>query len=302
MPRFKARSGAIYFEHAGARANPRVLLVHGLGCQLVQWPEGLTEGLVDAGFCVVSFDNRDAGLSAGPDAEPPSTQALLAAQADPAALVPAYTLSDMAQDAVDLLDHLGQAGAHVVGLSMGGMIGQRLAIEHGERVYSFVSIMSSPGGTDLPAPEEAAVAALLRLAEPGAGAGDVPADAEARLTEAWETFGGPHFSSAQVGIGRYARRAIERAFRPGGVARQLAAILADGDRRPALAAVRAPTLVLHGEADPLVDVEAGRATARAVPNAKFAAFEKMGHDLPAPLVGDVVAAISAHIHAVEVSR
>lgn len=302
MPRFKARSGAIYFEHAGARANPRVLLIHGLGCQLVQWPEALTDGLVDAGFCVVSFDNRDAGLSAGPDAEPPSPQALLAAQADPAAVVPAYTLSDMAQDAVDLLDHLGQAGAHVVGLSMGGMIGQRLAIEHAERVYSFVSIMSSPGGADLPAPEEAAVAALLRLAEPGAGAENVPADAEARLAEAWETFGGPHFSSAQVGIGRYARRAVERACRPGGVARQLAAILADGDRRPALAAVRAPTLVLHGEADPLVDVEAGRATAAAVPNAKFAAFEKMGHDLPAPLVGDVVAAISAHIRAVEVNR
>ena len=300
MPRFKARSGAIYFEHRGSRANPRVLLIHGLGCQLVQWPEAFTNGLVDAGFCVVMFDNRDAGLSEGPDAEPPSAPALLAAQADPAALAPAYTLSDMARDAVDLLDHLGQAGAHVVGLSMGGMIGQRLAIEHAERVYSFVSIMSSPGGADLPVPEEAAVAALLRLAE-GASAAD-KGPAEARLVHAWETFGGPHFSSAQVGIGRYARRAVERASRPAGVARQLAAILADGDRRPALAAVQAPTLVLHGEADPLVDVEAGRATAAAVPNAKFVAFEKMGHDLPEPLVGDVVAATSAHIRAVEVSR
>lgn len=302
MPKFKARSGAIYFEHRGARANPRVMLIHGLGCQLVQWPEPLVDGLVANGFCVVVFDNRDTGLSDGPDATPPATDALLAAQTDSAALVPAYTLSDMAQDAVDLLDHLGQAGAHVVGLSMGGMIGQRLAIEHAERLYSFASIMSSPGGAGLPAPEEAAVTALLGLAEGASGPDETPPDAVDRVVGAWEAFSGRHFSSAEVGIARYARRAIERAWRPSGVARQLAAVLSDGDRRPALAAVRTPTLVLHGEADPLIPVEAGRATAEAMPNAKFVAYGKMGHDLPAPLVGEVVAAISAHIRAVEVSR
>ena len=297
MPKFKAKSGAIHFEHRGSRADPRVVLIHGLGCQLVQWPESLLDGLVARGLCVVIFDNRDAGLSDGPETPPPTVEAMLAAQQDPAALTPPYTLSDMAQDVVDLLDHLGQAGAHMVGFSMGGMIAQRLAIEHPERLYSAASVMSSPGGAELPAPDETALAALIGLVAEG---GDkAPA---ARMAAAWEAFGGPHFSSQDAGIGRYAAQAVQRAWRPDGAARQLAATLADGDRRGALRAVRTPTLVLHGEADPLVPVVAGRATAAAVPNAEFVGFEKLGHDLPTPLIGDIVAAIGKHIDAVEVSR
>lgn len=297
MPKFKAQSGAIHFEHRGSRAAPRVVLVHGLGCQLVQWPEALLDGLVARGLCVVTFDNRDAGLSDGPAAPPPPVEALLAAQQDSAAVTPAYTLSAMAQDVVDLLNHLGQAGAHVVGLSMGGMIAQRLAIEHAERVYSLASVMSSPGGADLPAPDETAVAALLGLV-----ADDDAKEPATRMAAAWEAFGGPHFSSREAGIGRQSAEAVRRAWRPAGTARQLAAILADGDRRGALRAVRAPTLVLHGEADPLVPVAAGRATAAALPNAEFVGFEKLGHDLPTPLIGDIVAALGKHIEAVEVSR
>lgn len=297
MPKFHAKSGAIHFEHRGSRADPRVVLIHGLSCQLTQWPEALLDGLVARGLCVVTFDNRDAGLSDGPDTPPPSVEALLAAQQDPAALTPAYTLSDMAQDVVDLLNHLGQAGAHVMGFSMGGMIAQRLAIEHAERIYSLASVMSSPGGADLPAPEEAAVAALLGLV-----AEDESKAPAARVADAWEAFGGPHFPSNEMGIGHCAAQAVQRAWRPAGTARQLAAILADGDRRAALGAVRTPTLVLHGEADPLVSVAAGRATAAAIPNAEFVGFEKLGHDFPAPLIGDIVAAIGRHIEAVEVSR
>lgn len=297
MPKFNAKSGAIHFEHRGSRADPRVVLIHGLSCQLTQWPEALLEGLVARGLCVVTFDNRDAGLSDGPDTPPPSVEALLAAQQDPAALTPAYTLSDMAQDVVDLLDHLGQAGAHVMGFSMGGMIAQHLAIEHAERLYSLASVMSSPGGADLPPPEEAAVAALLGLV-----AEDEAKAPAAKVADAWEAFGGPHFQSSASGIGRYAGQAVQRAWRPAGTARQLAAILADGDRRDALRSVRTPTLVLHGEADPLVPVAAGRATAAAVPNAEFVGFEKLGHDFPTPMIASMVAAIGEHIEAVEVSR
>ena len=297
MAKFQAQSGPIFFQHRGARANPRALLIHGLGCQLVQWPDALLDGLVAHGLCVVTFDNRDAGLSNGPDARPPSLEALLAQRAGMGEAPPAYTLSDMAQDAVDLLNHLGQGGAHVIGLSMGGMIGQRLAVEHPERVYSLTSIMSSTGDPQLPAgTEEAERALLATLAE------ESKETAIARNAESWQAFAGPHFDSLEVGIARFARRAVERAYRPQGTARQLAAILSDGDRSAALAQVAAPTLVVHGNADPLVPIAAGRATATAIAGAKFLEIDKMGHDLPEPLIESLVTAIADHVLAVEVSR
>lgn len=297
MARFKARSGVVHFELRGARANPRVLLIHGLGCQLVQWPDTLLDGIVSAGYCVVAFDNRDAGRSHGPDAPVPSLEALLAERDAPGTLAPAYTLSDMAQDAVDLLDHLGQAGAHVVGLSMGGMIAQRMAIEQPQRVYSLTSMMSSTGDPQLPRGTEDAEQALL------ATLADAPPEAAiAHSIHEWNTLGGPHFDSEEVGIARFARRAVARAFRPQGTARQLAAIMADGDRSAALAQVAAPSLVIHGLADPLVPVQAGRATAAAIPGAKLIEVEALGHDLPEPLIDTLVAALVAHIEAVEVAR
>ena len=303
MATFNTRNGAICFEHRGARADPRVLLVHGLGCQLVQWPDSLLDGIVAAGFCVVVFDNRDAGLSHGANAPPPSLEALLAEREAPGALAPAYTLSDMAQDAVDLLDHLGQAGAHVVGLSMGGMIAQRMAIEHPQRVYSLTSIMSSNGDPQLPRGTEEAERALLATLDSGAERPPAPLEtAIAHTAHEWKTIGGAHFDSEEVGIARFARRAVERAHRPQGTARQLAAIMADGDRSAALAEVAAPTLVIHGQADPLVPVEAGRATANAIPSATLLEIEKLGHDLPEPLVATLVDALVKHMSAVEVSR
>ena len=297
MARFRAKSGEIYFEHAGSRAVPRVLFIQGLGCQVVHWPTSLIEGVVDAGLCAVTFDNRDAGLSHGSDAAPPALASLLAAQADPKAVNPAYSLSDMAQDAVDLLDHIGQGGAHVIGVSMGGMIGQRMAIEHPERVYSLTSIMSSTGNPALPPPSEEAVAVLL------ASSGVDDAEAAIPLSiQAWQVFAGPHFNSEKVGCARFAGRAIERAYRPDGTLRQLAAILADGDRRADLESLDVPTLVIHGDADPLVPPEAGRDTAAAVPGASYVEIEKLGHDLPEPVIGEIVSAITAHIHDVEVTR
>ena len=293
MPRFKARSGEIYFEHRGARANPRVLLIHGLGCQLVQWPESFVAGLVDSGLCAVLFDNRDAGLSHGPSGPPPSLEALLAASD---AVTPDYTLSDMAQDAVDLLDHLGQGGAHVVGLSMGGMIAQRMAIEHPERVYSLTSIMSSTGNPDLPQPQADAMAAAVGLTD------DNAETAVAHQIQAWRAWGGKHFDSRDCGIAQVAERAVARAFRPHGIVRQYAAIVADGDRRGPLAEVGVPTLVVHGAADPLVPAAAGKDTAQAIPGARYHEVAKLGHDLPEPLIPEIAEAVSAHIQAIEVSR
>ena len=297
MAKFKAGCGEIYFEHRGARADPRVLFVHGLGCQLVQWPDSLIDGIVDAGFCAVMFDNRDAGLSDGSAGPPPSVEALLAAQDDPTALTPAYTLSDMAGDVVALLDHLGQGGAHVIGLSMGGMISQQLAIEHPERVYSLTSIMSSTGNRELPGPPDEVVGALISTV--------TGADTEtiiAQNIQAAKVFGGPHYDSEIHGIGRFARIAAERAHRPEGVLRQLGAILAAEDRRGALAELQVPTLVIHGNADPLVPVEAGRDTVAAIPGANYVEIDKLGHDLSEPVIGDIVEAITSHLRAVEVSR
>ena len=297
MAKFKAGCGDIYFEHRGARANPRVLFVHGLGCQLVQWPDSLIDGIVDAGFCAVMFDNRDVGLSDGPAEAPFSVEALLAARDDPTALTPAYTLSDMAADVAALLDHLGQGGAHVVGLSMGGMISQTLAIEHPERVYSLTSIMSSTGNPDLPGPPDEVVGALIMTV----GGGD-PEAIIAQNIRAAKVFGGPHYDSEVHGIGRFARVAVERAHRPEGVMRQLGAILTAEDRRGTLANLDVPTLVIHGSADPLVPVEAGRDTAAAVPGAKYLEIDKLGHDLSEPVIEEMVEAIASHLRTVEVSR
>ena len=182
-------------------------------------------------LCVVLFDNRDAGLSDGPGGPPPSLEALLAASD---AVTPDYTLSDMAQDTVDLLDHLGQGGAHIVGLSMGGMIAQRMAIEHPQRVYSLTSIMSSTGNPDLPGPHADAMAAAVALTE------DNAETALARNIHAWRVWGAGHFDSRECGIAQFAERAVERACRPHGVIRQYAAIVADGDRRRELANSTSP--------------------------------------------------------------
>ena len=293
MARFKARSGEIYFEHRGARANPRVVLIHGLGCQLVQWPDSLIQGLVGNGLCVVLFDNRDAGLSDGPDGPPPSLEALLGASD---AVTPDYTLSDMAQDTVDLLDHLGQGGAHIVGLSMGGMIAQRIAIEHPQRVYSLTSIMSSTGNPDLPGPHADAMAAAVALTE------DNSETALARHIHAWRVWGAGHYDSRDCGIARFAERAVARACRPHGIIRQYAAIVADGDRRNELGDVDVPALVIHGAADPLVPAAAGNDTADAIPGARYIEIPKLGHDLPEPAIAEIVEAISGHIQATEVSR
>ncbi|PZG03028.1 alpha/beta hydrolase [Nonomuraea aridisoli] len=247
----------------------------GLGAQLIQWDEELCRLLVEQGHHVVRFDNRDAGLSTHlHDAGVP-------ARGEPAP----YLLDDMADDAAGLMDALGWSAAHVVGASMGGMIAQTLAIRHPERVLSLTSIMSTPGPGVAP-PTEAAMGALLSRP---------PSDRDGVMDQAvvtWSVIGSPGYELDRELIRARAGLAYDRCFDPAGTARQLAAINASGDRTEALAAVRVPALVLHGEEDPLIPVAGGRATAAAVPGSRLVTYPGMGHDLPRALWPDIVAEIT----------
>ncbi|MCF6470352.1 alpha/beta fold hydrolase [Nonomuraea sp. MG754425] len=247
----------------------------GLGAQLIQWDEGLCELLADQGHHVIRFDNRDAGLSTHfHDHGPPVPGA-----------APPYLLDDLADDTAALLDVLGRPAAHIVGASMGGMIAQTLAIRHPGRVLTLTSIMSTPGPSVAP-PTEAAAAVLFRRP---------PEGREAVLEQAlrtWSTIGSPGYAQDREKIVEMAGRAYDRCFDPAGTARQMAAIMASGDRTERLAGVRVPTLVLHGEADQLVPVAGGRATAAAVPGARLVTYPGMGHDLPRELWPSVAAEIT----------
>ena len=296
MPNFNHAGLTLHYEQWGARADPPVLLIHGLSCQIIHWPPRLLELLVAAGHRVIALDNRDMGLSSAVDAPAPSAAEIAANLADLSAHPPAYTLSDMAADAAALLDHLGQAGAHIVGLSMGGMIAQTLAIEHPQRCFSLTSMMSTTGNPDLPQATPEAFAAFV------ADRPDDRRQAIAQYRQGWRTIAGPHYDSLSEGLGRFSEQAVDRGFTAAGFARQLLAVRHAPYRREALAKVQAPALVIHGAVDPLVRPAAGEDTAKALPNAKLRVFPKMGHDLPESLVPEIVQAIIDHISQSSVRR
>lgn len=297
MPVFKSPFGKMFFDQRGSRAAPPILLVHGLGCQVVHWPDSLLDGFVDAGYRIVYFDNRDAGLTFECDAQPPSIPELLQALDNPSAVEPVYTLADMANDAVALLDHIGQSGAHIVGVSMGGMIAQYMAINHPKRVFSLSLLMSSTGNPDTPQPGPEVVGALATsIVSPTRDESIEATRKSDRL------FGGPHYDSCEVGIGRFVESAYDRSNRPNGVLRQLAAILSDGDRRSRLRDVQIPSLALHGTVDPLVDQFGSRDLADTLPNCQLRIIENLGHDLPEPLIPRILEDIVQHIGSVEAAR
>lgn len=297
MPVFKVPRGTICFDQRGSRASPPILLIHGLGCQLIHWPDSLLDGLVDAGYRTVVFDNRDAGLSFECVSPPPSIPDLLQALDDPSSLDPIYKLSDMATDSIALLDHIGQSGAHVVGVSMGGMIAQHMAIRHPERVFSLSLLMSSTGSLETPKPGPEVIAAL---------ATSIVSPSREQKLEATRNsdrlFGGPHFDSCEVGVGRFVEQAYDRSNRPDGVLRQLAAIVSDGDRRELLSRVETPSLALHGDADPLVDPFGSKDLAATLPKCRLRIVEKLGHDLPEPVIPVMLEEILGHIESVEAAR
>ncbi|NUP01873.1 MAG: alpha/beta fold hydrolase [Nonomuraea sp.] len=249
----------------------------GLGAQLIHWDDDFCELLAEQGHHVVRFDNRDAGLSTH-----------LHGGGVPALGSPApYLLDDLADDSAALLDVLGWPAAHVVGASMGGMIAQAMAIRHPERVLTLTSIMSTPSPQAAP-PTEAATAVLF--AKPAS-------DRETVIEQAlstWAVIGSPGYEMDRDRISRLAGLAFDRCHDPAGTARQLAAILASGDRTPLLAGLDVPALVIHGEADQLVPLSGGHATAAAIPGARLVTYPGMGHDLPRPLWPQITTEITKH--------
>ncbi|SEL39754.1 alpha/beta fold hydrolase [Streptacidiphilus jiangxiensis] len=290
MPRAQVNGIELEYETFGDPEHPTLLLIMGLGAQMIAWDERLCRRLAVEGFHVVRYDNRDSGLSTFLDTVPqPDLGAIFGG--DPSSAP--YLLSDLADDALALLGVLGVDRAHVVGASMGGMIAQQLVIDHPERVLSLCSIMSRPGDptTGQPSPEAAAVLMRPRAID--------RATAIESNVQASRTIGSPDYPRDEEELRAYVARAYDRSSRSDGFARQLAAIVASPDRTPGLAEVVAPTLVIHGEADRLVDVSGGRATAAAVPKAELLTLEGMGHDLPAALWPRIVPAIAANARAGE---
>jgi pimeloyl-ACP methyl ester carboxylesterase len=277
----------VAYERFGRPESPPVLLIMGLGTQMLGWPDGFCATLADRGTHVVRFDNRDVGLSSHlTDAPQPDPRAAMRGDATSAS----YTLSDMAADTVGLLDALELDSAHLVGASMGGMIAQSVAIEHPGRARSLTLIMSSTGDRLVGQPSEAAMRALL--SPPAA----TRAQAVERTVAIVRVIGSPGFELDEAELRWRTGVAYYRAHDPVGVMRQFVAIAASGDRTAALRSVSVPTLVVHGADDPLIGVSGGRATARAIPGAELAIFDGMGHDLPRPLWAEIARRISDLVH------
>lgn len=283
MPTAHVNGIDIEYCTEGNPSDPPLLLVMGLGAQLIGWPQGFVDGLRAEGFFVIRFDNRDCGLSSGFEGMPD----LMALFAGDGASAP-YRVEDMADDAAALLEALGIDRAHVVGVSMGGMITQALTINHGERFLSAASIMSTTGDRSVGAPTGEAMSALLR---PVATSRDEAIEASVAGSRA---IGSPAYPTDEQLLRDRAAAAYDRAYRPEGTVRQLAAILASPDRTEGLGGVRMPFLVVHGEDDPLVTLSGGEATAAAVPDARLLTVPGMGHDLPQALWGQITHAIVAN--------
>jgi pimeloyl-ACP methyl ester carboxylesterase len=272
----------IEYEVSGDPANPALLLVMGLGAQLIVWPEEFVNQLVKHGFYVISYDNRDVGLSTKFEGLPEMTSLF---GGDGSSSI--YSIEDMAEDGVALLRHLGIAKAHVVGASMGGMIVQAMVIHHPDLFLTATSIMSTTGDRSVGAPTGEALTALLR---PIATTRD---EAIAGSVAGAKVIGSPGYPTDDAVVAARAGVAYDRAFFPEGTARQLGAILSAADRTEGLRGVKIPFLVIHGAADPLVQPSGGEATAAAVPGAKLLTIPGMGHDLPTELIEPIVEAIVA---------
>lgn len=285
MTRIMAGGTEIEYDTFGDPQDPPLVLVMGLGTQMTAWEPGFCEMLAGRGLHVVRFDNRDVGLSARFDAPPvPDLPALLGG--DPSSAP--YTLADMAGDTLGLFDALDIPRAHLVGASMGAMIAQEFAIRHPGRLLSLCSIMSSTGDRSVGRPTPAALGALL------APAGADRDEAVQRGVEISRAIGSPAYPAPDAVVRARVEAAYDRAFNPAGVLRQFAAVVTAEDRTEALRGVTVPTLVIHGQDDPLIDADGGKATAAAIPGALLELIPGMGHDLPPQLWPRLVAAIAAN--------
>ena len=285
MPRRHANGIDIEYDTFGSPTDPALLLIMGLSMQLTGWEPELCTRFADRGFHVIRFDNRDMGLSSHLDSAPvPNVQSVLLGDHSDVT----YLLADLADDAAGLLTALDIERAHVVGVSMGGMIVQELLLRHPDRLLSGCSIMSTTGAADVGQPSPAAIAALLTA--PGTNR----EEAIERGVASWRVFQSPAYPYSDEYLRKLETEYYDRCYHPAGSARQLAAILASPDRTPGLKAVTTPTLVIHGEADPLIDISGGRATAAAIPESVLRTYPGMGHDLPPQLWDSFVEEITAN--------
>ena len=258
------------FETFGDPSQPALLLTMGLATQMIGWHEDFCAALADRGFHVIRYDNRDVGRSQSMNGRTPTLLQLLRRDRRAAA----YTLDDMAADGIGLLDHLGIERAHVMGASMGGMIAQTMAARHHDRVLSRVSMMANTGARWSGEPSPRLYPVLLKPA---------PRDREAYLDHAVWVFskiGSPGFPPDEADLRGLAGQSYDRGINPAGTGRQLAAIIASGDRTPLLRTISVPTLVIHGKRDRLVPLSGGRATAAAIPGSRRLIVDGMGHDIP----------------------
>jgi len=293
MPSVNANGIKIEYESFGAESAPAILLIMGLGMQMIAWPDPFCQKLAAAGFRVIRFDNRDIGLSTHFDDRgvPNMIWAFLKARIGLRVRGP-YDLNDMAADTVGLMDALQLREAHVVGASMGGMIAQQVAAKYPARARSLVSIMSTSGDRRLPpATRDAQRALFARPANPH----DQNSIIEHSM-KIWGVIGSPGFPTDPAELRARTQRSVARSYHPQGVARQLVGILASGDRSSDLKTIRVPTLVIHGDCDPLVRPACGEDTARKIPGAKLSIIKGMGHDMAAwPILADQ---ILGHVRAV----
>ena len=286
------RGITLCYDDFGDPADPPLLLIMGLATQMIAWHDDLCNGLAGRGFHVIRFDNRDIGRSTHMGFPPPSPGQMLRRKVGPHQ----YTLSDMAEDTAVLIRELELAPAHVVGASMGGMIGQTLSAEHPELVRSLTSIMSTTGNRWRGQPSPSVYRYLLR---------PPPVDRQGfvdRATEIFGVVGSTGFESNIDHIRDYAARSFDRGHNVAGGARQLGAMIASGDRTAQLTGIKAPTLVIHGTVDRLVRPSGGKATARAIPGSKLMLVEGMGHDLPRGAWPQLIDAIDRHAHAADGAR
>lgn len=282
----KAQANGIEIEYEtfGEPADPAVLLIMGLAAQLTRWPLPFVEALAARGYFVIRYDNRDIGLSTKFDDAPvPALPALIGAMMTGQKPDVPYTLNDMAADAVGLLDALDIRRAHVMGASMGGMIAQLVAAEYPDRVLSLTSIMSSTGNPSLPPSRPEAMAVLTT--RPTGSDRDA---AIAHGVRGEQVIGSPGYPVDETTLRTRVERDFDRMHYPAGAGRQLAAVVSNGDRRVAIATIKAPTMVIHGADDPLVPVEAGRDTAANIAGAEITEVPGMGHNLPEALIPTVL--------------
>ena len=289
MPEVKANGVTLHYDDHGPADAPVILLVMGLGAQMILWPDAMVDALVARGFRVVRFDNRDIGLSEKfGHVPPPNPLWVLAKKALRLPTGVPYTLADMAADTVGLMDTLGIAKAHVVGASMGGMIAQLVAARYPQRVLTLTSIMSTSGARGLPQAEPQVRKALLRP-RPTTGDREAMIDAGVHVFEMIGSPGGDPVQRREA-----VARTIDRSYYPAGAQRQLAAIIASGSRVADLPNVKAPTLVIHGAIDRLVPLEGGADTVRRIPGARLETIDGMAHDLPPHALPKIVDLIATH--------